>query len=101
MGARSMTDEQRFRDGGLVLADLTWQEVNDVRDQVELVLLPIGSNEQHGPNLAVRMDSSGAFEFCRHASKRMSPRVLVAPAIPWGISIHHMNFPGTITLAPE
>jgi len=42
-----------FRDDGLVLANLTWPEVNEIRDEVELVLVPVGSNEQHGPNLAV------------------------------------------------
>jgi creatinine amidohydrolase len=29
------------------------------------------------------------------------PRVAVAPAMPWGVSFHHMNFPGTITLSTE
>ncbi len=94
-------DETRFRRDGLTLADLSWPEVNEIRDQVELVLIPVGSNEQHGPNIAVQMDSRAAFEFSKRASARMAPRVMVAPAIPWGVSIHHMNFPGTITLTPE
>jgi creatinine amidohydrolase len=96
-----MTDVDRYHEHGLVLADLTWPEVNEVRDLVEMVLIPVGSNEQHGPNLAVRMDTTGAFEFSRRASARMAPRLLVAPAAPWGVSHHHMNFPGTITLSPE
>lgn len=86
---------------GLVLAELTWQEVNEIRDLVELVLIPVGSNEQHGPNLALRMDTTGAFEFARRASARMAPRLLVTPALSFGVSHHHMNFPGTITLTPE
>ncbi len=90
-----------YGESGLVLADLSWPEVRDIKDQVDLVLLPIGSIEQHGPNLSLRMDSSSAFEFCRHASARMAPRLLVAPAIPWGVSLHHMHFPGTMSLAPD
>ena len=90
-----------FTESGLVLADLSWPEVRDIRDKVELVLIPIGSHEQHGPNLALRMDSSAAYEFSRRASMRLAPRVLVAPAVPWGVSLHHMHFPGTITLAPD
>jgi hypothetical protein len=86
-----------FRDDGLVLANLTWPEVNEIRDEIELVLVPVGSNEQHGPNLAVQMDSRGAFEFARRASARMAPRLLVAPSVPIGVSHHHMNFPGTVT----
>jgi creatinine amidohydrolase len=93
--------DRRYEESGLILADLSWPEVRDFKDQVELVLLPIGSIEQHGPNLALRMDSSSAFEFCRRASARMAPRLLVAPAIPWGVSVHHTHFPGTMTLAPD
>ncbi|RIK47124.1 MAG: creatininase [Chloroflexi bacterium] len=85
----------------LILANLSWPEVRDILDQVDLVLLPVGSNEQHGPNLALSMDIVGAFEFCRHVSRRLYPRVLVAPPMPWGVSFHHMNFPGTITLASD
>ncbi len=85
----------------LMLADLSWPEVRDIRERVEVVLLPIGSNEQHGPNLAVSMDIVGATEFCRRASRLAYPRLLVAPGPPWGVSFHHMNFPGTITLESE
>lgn len=85
----------------LVLADLSWPEVRDIRERVEMVLLPVGSNEQHGPNLALNMDITGAYEFCRHASRMAYPRLLVAPPMPWGVSFHHMNFPGTITLSNE
>lgn len=85
----------------LVLANLSWPEVRDIRESVELVLLPVGSNEQHGPNLALSMDIVGSFEFCRHASQIAYPRLMVAPPMPWGVSFHHMNFPGTITLASD
>ena len=40
----------------LILADLSWPEFAEVRDRVEVVLIPVGSNEQHGPNLAHRRD---------------------------------------------
>src|SRR4051812_33416260 len=86
---------------GLMLADLSWPEVADVLERVEVVLLPIGSNEQHGPNLALSMDITGATEFCRRASAMAYPRPLVAPAPPWRVSFHHFNFPGTITLSRD
>lgn len=84
-----------------MLADLSWVETRDIQDQVDLVLLPVGSNEQHGPNLSMRMDIACPTEFCRRASAMMAPRVAVAQGIPWGISYHHMNFPGTISLSPQ
>ena len=83
----------------LILADLSWPEVAAIKDQVEMVVLPTGSNEQHGPNLSLSMDITGATEFCKKASVLSYPRILVAPSLPWGISHHHMNFPGTITLS--
>jgi creatinine amidohydrolase len=91
------SDTQR----GLVLTDLSWPEVKEIRDQVEIVLVPIGSNEQHGPNLALNMDIAASGEFCRRASAMTYPRLLVAPPVPWGVSFHHMNFPGTISLSTE
>jgi creatinine amidohydrolase len=85
----------------LVLANLSWPEVDQIRERVEVVLIPVGSNEQHGPNLAVSMDIVGASEFCRRASILAYPRLLVAPGPAWGVSFHHMNFPGTITLSSD
>jgi creatinine amidohydrolase len=85
----------------LILADLSWPEVDAIRDQVEMVLIPVGSNEQHGPNLALKMDIVGATAFCNRASAMAGGKLLVAPSMPWGVSYHHMNFPGTITLSPD
>ncbi|HUG13780.1 MAG TPA: creatininase family protein [Thermomicrobiales bacterium] len=85
----------------LVLANLSWPEVRDIAGQVDLVLLPVGSNEQHGPNLAINMDISASYEFCRRATEMAYPRLMVAPPMPWGVSFHHMNFPGTITLSTD
>ena len=85
----------------LILADLSWPEVEAIRDDVEVVLIPVGSNEQHGPNLSLSMDITGATAFCKLASARSNGKLLVAPSMPWGVSYHHMNFPGTITLSAD
>jgi creatinine amidohydrolase len=86
---------------GVMLSELSWPELRDMKQNVELVLLPVGSNEQHGPNLSLEMDIAASTEFCRRASATMQPMVAVAPPMPWGVSFHHMNFPGTITLSNE
>ncbi|MBM4437247.1 MAG: creatininase family protein [Actinobacteria bacterium] len=85
----------------LALGELSWTELAAWRDQIELVLIPLGSTEQHGPNLGLGMDHLAAEAFCQRASARLHPRLLVAPAIPFGISGHHMKFPGTVTIRPE
>ncbi|MEX2425608.1 MAG: creatininase family protein [Thermomicrobiaceae bacterium] len=86
---------------GLLISELSWPELRDLKQSVDLVLLPVGSNEQHGPNLSLDMDIEASAEFCRRASATMQPTVAVAPPMPWGVSFHHMNFPGTITLSSE
>ena len=82
----------------LLLADLTWEETRDLLPGIGLVLVPVGAHEQHGPGVAMATDTTSADALCRAAAGSLGPRVAVAPAIPWGISWHHMAFPGTISL---
>jgi creatinine amidohydrolase len=84
----------------LLLADLSSPETQALLTQIELVLLPIGAHEQHGSNIAVSTDTVSAEALCHAAAARVGPRVAVAPAVPWGISWHHLRFPGTISLRP-
>ena len=79
----------------LLLSELTTLEVERLLDQIELVLLPFGATEQHGPHLALGADTFIADAFCREASRRLYPRLLVAPPLRWGLSNLHMDFPGT------
>lgn len=81
-----------------VLSDMTWPEAKDAFAQAELAILPVGSFEQHGPFMTFEVDSVRAYGFAKLLGERLYPRVIVAPPIPFGISHHHMNFPGTITL---
>jgi creatinine amidohydrolase len=84
----------------LLLADLSSPETHDLLSRIELVLLPVGAHEQHGPNIAVATDTVCADALCRAAAALAGPRVAVAPAVPWGISWHHLRFAGTISLRP-
>lgn len=85
----------------VAIHDLTWPEVDKMRDQVKTVIIPVGSTEQHGPNLCISTDATRAYKFSLRVAKALYPNVLVAPCIHVGISGHHMDFPGTITLRPE
>lgn len=84
-----------------VLAEMTWPEVRDALSSIEVVLLPTGSAEQHGPNTGFGTDTGRAEGFCRLIAERMHPRALAVPPVAYGISHHHMRFPGTATLQPE
>jgi len=82
----------------LLLADLSSPETRDLLPRINLVLVPVGAHEQHGPNIAVSTDTISADALCRAAAARVGPSVAVAPAIPWGVSWHHLRFAGTISL---
>jgi len=47
------------------------------------------------------MDTSRAYGFGKLLAARMYPQAVLAPPINLGVSYHHMNFPGTITLRTE
>ncbi len=85
----------------LLLADLSSPETQDLLPHLELVLLPVGAHEQHGPNIAVSTDTISADALCRAAAALVGPAVAVAPVVPWGVSWHHLRFPGTISLRPS
>jgi creatinine amidohydrolase len=84
----------------LLLEELSSPETAALLPEIELVLIPVGAHEQHGPNIAVSTDTVSADALCRAAAAITGPQVAVAPAVPWGVSWHHMRFPGTITLRP-
>ena len=65
-----------------------------------IVIVPIGSTEQHGPHLPVQTDTRLATEVAHRAARRMtgSHPTIVTPTIPFGMSEHHVLLNGTITL---
>lgn len=80
------------------LSDLTTTELAARGEEVRVALLPVGATEQHGPNLAMGVDWRIADALARRVAERVHPCALVLPAIPYGLSAHHMSFPGTISL---
>jgi creatinine amidohydrolase len=87
--------------GPLLLADLTSEATADLRDSVELVLIPVGAHEQHGPALPVSTDTLSVQVLTNLVGTLLRPRIAVAPAIPWGNSWSHLDRAGTISLRPE
>ncbi|HMQ31462.1 MAG TPA: creatininase family protein [Chloroflexaceae bacterium] len=80
-------------------ADLTWPEVNEAVALGKVILLPVGSTEQHGRHLPLDVDNLLATGVCLEAGRRQPERILVAPTIPYGFNIHAMDFPGTVHVA--
>lgn len=77
-------------------------ELNQRAEMIDTAILPIGSLEQHGPHLPLDTDSYDAEYIVEKAVKRLEPpRPPILPLIPYGVSEHHMGFPGTVTIEPN
>jgi creatinine amidohydrolase len=81
------------------LVEVTWPEVASVADATILVV-PIGSTEQHGPHLPLSTDTDVALAL---AERLMAARddVAVAPPIAYGSAGEHAGFPGTLSIGQD
>jgi len=64
----------------------------------DLVLVPLGSVEQHGPHLPVDTDTVIAEAVAHRVAARLPGSVVVAPALAYGASGEHQSFPGTTSI---
>ncbi len=62
-----------------------------------VAVVPIGSMEQHGPHLPLQVDVLVSSRLAEDLEKKL-PEILLVPSIWTGVSAHHMDFPGSITL---
>lgn len=85
-----------------LLEEMTWEEAQDKFKETDIAILPVGSLEQHGTHLPLSTDAFDAYWVAKESVKKVSPpKPVVLPPINYGMSYHHMGFPGTISLAPE
>jgi len=86
-----------------LLSKMPWPEVKSLLETETIALLSVGSTEQHGPHLPVDNDHYTSHELSKLVAQRVSGRisVVVCPPLPFGISPHHMDFPGTISLRTQ
>jgi creatinine amidohydrolase len=83
----------------MILALSTWPEIENWLRHSKTVVVPIGSNEQHGPTGLLGTDWLCP-EIIAHEVHRRGDEILVAPTFNIGMAQHHLGFPGTISLRP-
>jgi creatinine amidohydrolase/Fe(II)-dependent formamide hydrolase-like protein len=99
---RVPTDEPGEGHRSHLLAEMTWPEAERRFQEVDVALLPVGAIEQHGPHLPLDTDAFDADHLARRVAEACSdPKPLVLPLIPYGVSYHHDDFPGTINVGNE
>jgi creatinine amidohydrolase len=79
----------------------TWPEMKEVVQRQPVVILPIGSVEDHGHHLPLDVDNFCIWSLCEAAAERLPDEVLLLPLIPYGYESHHLDFPGTIDILPQ
>jgi creatinine amidohydrolase len=81
------------------LSEHTTTAAAEAFGDVEVALLPTGSTEQHGPALPLGTDFVAAEALA--AAFDDHPDVAVLPTVPVGVSDHHRQFHGTLSVDPD
>lgn len=82
-------------------ARMTAPEINAAMKKEPLIIVPVASMEQHGPHLAVAVDTLLCTEVAVRTARKLVARglpTLVTPTIWTGLAEHHMSLGGTFTL---
>lgn len=83
-------------------SELTWPEAEERLSTVDVAILPTGAIEQHGPHLPLDVDAFDAEYLAKKVAEACSdPKPLVLPLISYGVSYHHDDFKGTISVRNE
>lgn len=82
------------------LEEMDWISVRTYLKKNKVVIIPLGSTEQHGPSLPLATDAFLADKISEHLGNKFN--ILIGPPINIGVSlVPHMKFPGTISFTPS
>lgn len=81
-----------------LMHEMTWPEFKEAIKE-SIVILPVGSTEQHGFHLPLGTDTIIGTEILTRAIKKLPEdiKVIVAPSLSIGLSNEHIDFPGTLS----
>ncbi|SFR37852.1 creatininase family protein [Halogeometricum limi] len=80
------------------LHEHTTTTARDRLEDASVALLPTGAIEQHGPALPLGTDYLAARAVADAVDR---PDVVTLPPVPVGVSAHHRQFHGTLSVSPE
>lgn len=82
------------------LSTITSPEAATLLASARIAIIPVGATEQHGPHLELRTDIAIATALAARLDEALAERSVLCPPMPYGLSEHHLGFPGTLTLRP-
>jgi creatinine amidohydrolase len=80
----------------MLYGEHNWTQIPDLTDKV--VVVPLGSLEQHGRHLPLLTDTMSGAEIARRAERELGDAAVFLPMLYLGASDHHLGFPGTVSL---
>jgi creatinine amidohydrolase len=78
--------------------EMKWPEIKEVVKQDRVVLIPVGTLEDHGLHLPIITDVLINATICKKTAERIPKEVVLLPPHYHGYSPHHMDFPGPISI---
>jgi creatinine amidohydrolase len=81
------------------LGEKTWKEASGLTDKI--VIVPTGSQEQHGHHLPLLTDTMIGAEIVRRAEEQLGDEALFLSPLWLGCSPHHLEFPGTVSVSSD
>jgi creatinine amidohydrolase len=82
----------------MILENLSWPQAKRARLAGKVVILPLGSFEQHGPHLPFTTDTDIVTGIARALERGRPGKTLLLPTLWTGHSTHHLAFPGTLSV---
>lgn len=83
----------------MLLSLVPWTEIENYLQRSRRVIVPIGSIEQHGPTGPMGTDAMCAQIIGEALGE--ATNTLVTPPLSFGMALHHLEFPGSISLRPS
>ncbi len=81
------------------MLEKTWRQMKDEIDQNTVVIIPVGSIEQHGLHAPLGTDLIIAKALAEKVESYQN--TIIGPAVPVGVAEYHRHFTGTLWVKPE
>jgi creatinine amidohydrolase/Fe(II)-dependent formamide hydrolase-like protein len=65
---------------------MTWPEVAAARRAAAVVIVPLGSREQHDRGMGLQTDTVRAVELAKLVAERLAQQVVITPSVSFGLS---------------
>src|SRR5688500_5365494 len=87
------------------LAHLNFMDVGRLsKSGRTVIVVPIGSVEEHGPHLPLGLDTFAAEVYAEEIAPHLEQQgfeVILEPSIYYGVAQQALGFPGTLTVKPD